>query len=336
MTAVEAIGKRAKPRRPLYLASPGDTLALTEEAENLLDGHWPASPSALLALADAKRRDLATMLLYRACHRGGNGAFLERAARLPGGLAPVATPIRLLIVPGFLFAEHPELALDGTLICGVAERLGVEAEVLPIESRGISATNAKHLAERLSGPFDRPTWLITISKGTSDARAAMQLLGGWPRALSGWLDLSGIFSGTPIADWWTEETVKRWLMRALFGAVNLPFGTLLEMRRDAAIWRDPVVPPARERLIHVLGFPPPDRVEPRMVRNYRRLYLEHGPNDGFTPLTTAFDYPGRLFPVWGADHLMRLPDVSGLVYRLIHLAAAVEAGLIPPTGKVDR
>ena len=32
------------------------------------------------------------------------------------------------------------------------------------------------------------------------------------------------------------------------------------------------------------------------------------------------------YPVWGADHLMRLPDLSGLVYRIIHMAAAIEAG----------
>ena len=328
MTA-ETVTKPAKPRWPLYLASPGDSLALAEEADAFLQRHWPARPRDLLALAGMERPDFATMLLYRACHRGENGAFLDATARLAGGLTPLPAPIHLLIVPGFLFAEHPELAIDGALIRNIAERLGATAEILPIESRGVSAVNATHLAERLAAPSDRPTWMLSISKGTSDARAALQLLGGWPASLGGWIDISGIFAGTPIADWWTEETVKRWLMRALFGVTNLPFGTLLEMRRDATIWRDPVHPPTREHLIHVLGFPPPARIEPRMMRNYRRLYAEFGPNDGFTPLVDAFDYPGRLYPVWGADHLMRLPDLSQLIYRVIHIAAAVETGSIP-------
>jgi hypothetical protein len=87
-----------------------------------------------------------------------------------------------------------------------------------------------------------------------------------------------------------------------------------------------VTPPSPDRLIHVLGFPPPWRVEPRMLRNYRRLLAAFGPNDGFTPLVDAFDYPGRIYPIWGADHLMRLPDLAGVIYRIIHMAAAIESG----------
>jgi hypothetical protein len=328
MTTATAIRKPPKPRRPLYLAAPIDSIALGEEAEALLHQHPRATAKELVALAGNTRSDLATMLLYRACRRGENGAFLERMSHLPSSQAPLATQIRLLIVPGFLFAEHPELAIDGALIRDIATRLGAEAEIVDVNSRGVSQTNGELLAEQLRSPANRPTWMLSISKGTTDARAAFDRLGGWPETLSGWIDVSGIFSGTPIADWWTEETVRRWLVRALFGLTNLPFGTLLEMRRDAAIWRRPVTPPERDRLIHVLGFPPPWCIEPRMARNYRRLLAEFGPNDGFTPLADAFDYPGRLYPVWGADHLMRLPDLASLVYRIIHMAAAVEAGTL--------
>jgi hypothetical protein len=266
------------------------------------------------------------MLLYRTCHKGDNGAFLDRLSRMPSGPAPLAAPIRILIVPGFLFAEHPELAIDGKLIRDIGVRLGARAEIVDIDSRGVSGANGALLARRLAEGAHQPTWMFSISKGTSDARAALHHLGGWPRMLAGWVDLSGIFSGTPIADWWTEETVRRWLLKALFGINNLPFGTLMEMRRDAPIWQCPVTPPSPDRLIHVLGFPPPWRVEPRMLRNYRRLLAAFGPNDGFTPLVDAFDYPGRIYPIWGADHLMRLPDLAGVIYRIIHLAAAIESG----------
>lgn len=325
MTVAAEPSKRPKPRRPLYLAAPSDSIALTQEADDLLQRHWPISAPKLLSLAGDTRPDLATMLLYRACYQGENGIFLNKATRLPTGLAPLPTPIRLLIVPGFLFTEHPELAIDGTLIRDIAARLGAEVEIVDINSRGISDQNGRILAERLREPSSVPLWMLSISKGTSDARAALHQLDGWPSALKGWLDVSGIFSGTPIADWWTQESVKRWLLRALFGLNNLPFGTLLEMRRDAPIWRTQVTPPARDRLIHVLGFPPPWRIEPRIASNYRRLFPRFGPNDGFTPLADAFEYPGRIYPIWGADHLMRLPDLAGLIYRLIHLASTIEA-----------
>jgi hypothetical protein len=328
MTTATATRKPTRLRRPLYMATPLDTVALTDEAERLLEQHWPLSAKELIALAGPERADLATMLLLRACYRGANGGFMEQVERLPRGMAPLATPIRLLIVPAFLFAEHPELAIDGALIKEIADRLGVETEILPIDSRGVGADNGAVLAEHLRRPSNKPTWLLSISKGTSDVRAAFLQMGGWPPQLSGWLDVAGIYSGTPIADWWTEEMVKRWLVKVLFGFNNLPFEILLEMRQDAPLWHAPVVPPSPDRLVHVLGFPPPWCVEPRMERNYRRLLATDGPNDGLTPLANAFDYPGRLVPVWGADHFMRLPDLAGLIYRTIHMAAAIEAGTL--------
>src|SRR5262245_5204206 len=219
LTWATADGGR-RPRRPFYPSTPQDSVALAEEAEAILAEAWPADPRKLLALAGPGRPDLATMLLYRACHRGENGAFLGRLATMPVGPAP----IRILIVPGFLFAEHPELAIDGKLIRDIARRLGAEAEIADVDSRGLSDANGKRLAARLVEGEQRPTWMFSLSKGTSDARAALHHLGGWPRGLAGWVDLSGIFSGTPIADWWTDETVRRWLLKAFFGVNNLPFG----------------------------------------------------------------------------------------------------------------
>jgi len=328
MNTATVARKSARLRKPLYMATPTDSVALAKEAEDLLRKNWPLTAKELVALAGPDRADLATMLLLRACYRGENGAFIEQVEWLPRGRAPLAAPIRLLIVPAFLFAEHPELAIDGELIRDIADRLGAETEILPIESRGIGAANGRVLADHLHRTSDKPTWLLSISKGTSDVRAAFHQLGGWPVNLSGWLDVCGIYSGTPIADWWTEEMVKRWLAKMFCGFNDLPFDILLEMRRDAPIWQSPVVPPAANRLVHVLGFPPPWCVEPRMERNYRRLLATDGPNDGLTPLVNAFDYPGRLVPVWGADHFMRLPDLAGLIYRTIHMAAAIEAGKI--------
>jgi hypothetical protein len=313
-------------RRPLYPSAPQDSVALAEEADAVLAESRPADARQVLALAPPDRPELATMLLYRACHRGENGVFLNRFATPSARPAPHVQPVRILIVPGFLFAEHPELAIDGKLVLSIAARLGVEAEIAEIDSRGTVEANGALVAGRLSESSGVPTWMFSISKGTSDARAALNHMGGWPSTLAGWVDLSGIFSGTPIADWWTEETARRWLLKALFGINNLPFRALLEMRRDSPIWQRPVTPPSPDRLIHVLGFPPPWRVEPRMLRNYRRLLSMSGPNDGFTPLVDAFDYPGRLYPIWGADHLMRLPDLTVVVDRIIHMAAAVESG----------
>jgi hypothetical protein len=325
MSSLALTKKQPRQWRSLYPSKPLDSIVLAEEAQALFERSGAVDVRRLLAQIPTDRPELATMLLYQACRMGANGAFLNELERLPAGPAPLQGPLRILIVPGFLFAEHPELALDGKLIQGIAERLGASAEVLDINSRGTCDANGQTIAQRLSNTDVRDrVWMFSVSKGTADARAALYQLGGWPAGLAGWIDVSGIFSGSPIADWWSEDLVRRWLLRTFFGLNNLPFAALLEMRRDAPIWQQSVIPPTPDRLIHILGFPPPWRVEPRMVQNYRRLLATHGPNDGFTPLCEALGYPGRIYPIWGADHLMRLPDLATVIYRLIHLAACIE------------
>jgi hypothetical protein len=39
----------------------------------------------------------------------------------------------------------------------------------------------------------------------------------------------------------------------------------------------------------------------------------------------CFDYPGRIFPVWGTDHFMRIPDLAALLYKLMQFIGAVES-----------
>jgi hypothetical protein len=102
------------------------------------------------------------------------------------------------------------------------------------------------------------------------------------------------------------------------------FDKIEELRTDSSLWRLPVEPPSPERLVHVLGFPPSWSIDMRLARHYLRLRENFGPNDGLTPLTDCFDYPGRIFPVWGADHFMRIPDLSALIYKLFHFISAVE------------
>ena len=59
----------------------------------------------------------------------------------------------------------------------------------------------------------------------------------------------------------------------------------------------------------------------RISHHYKWLARHHGPNDGIIPLTECLAYPGRLVPVWGADHFMRTPDLARLIYRLARYVA---------------
>lgn len=314
-------------RRPFFLSAPGDALAFEAEAEVMLDRLWPCSAKQLVLAAGSQRHDLALALLYRACFRGPNGEFLRQVARLPNGLAPLNRAVRVLIVPGLNFRQHPEMGADGRLLADIARRLGAKAEILEVNPRGAVSANGAMIAERLARLNDEPVWLISVSKGSADLRAAYSLIGRWPKGVSGWINLSGIFQGTPHADRVTQSAFRHWLHRTLLRLGGAAFDNIEELRTDSPLWRLPVAPPSPERMVHVLGFPPSWSVEMRFARYYLRLRENFGPNDGLTPLTECFDYPGRIFPVWGADHFMRNPDLSVLIYKLFHFISAVEGKL---------
>jgi hypothetical protein len=311
-------------RRPYFLSAPQDVLALQAQAEDMLDRLMPCSPERLVLAAGRERHDLALMLLYRACYRGPNGDFLRQVAGLPAGPAPLQSAVRIMIVPGLNFRAHPEMGADGRLVNDIAARLGAKAEIIDINPRGAVSANAAIIAERLRRLSNEPVWLVSISKGTADLRAAFGLLGGWPKGVSGWVNLSGVFQGTPIADRITRAPWRRWLNRSLLTIGGVYFHNVGEMRTDSPLWQLPVQPPSSERMVHVLGFPPSWSIEMRLARHYQRLREGFGPNDGVTPLRECFDYPGRIYPVWGADHFMRVPDVAILIYKLLHFINAVE------------
>jgi hypothetical protein len=311
-------------RRPYFLSAPQDGLALQAQAEDMLDRLMPCSPERLVLAAGRERHDLALMLLYRACYRGPNGDFLRQVAGLPAGPAPLQSAVRIMIVPGLNFRAHPEMGADGRLVNDIAARLGAKAEIIDINPRGAVSANAAIIAERLRRLSNEPVWLVSISKGTADLRAAFGLLGGWPKGVSGWVNLSGVFQGTPIADRITRAPWRRWLNRSLLTIGGVYFHNVGEMRTDSPLWQLPVQPPSSERMVHVLGFPPSWSIEMRLARHYQRLREGFGPNDGVTPLRECFDYPGRIYPVWGADHFMRVSDVAILIYKLLHFINAVE------------
>jgi hypothetical protein len=311
-------------RPPFYLAAPGDVVALEAEAETILDQLLPCSAKELLLGAGRQRPDLNVMLLYRACFRGANGVFVKQTEAISSKHARLGGPVRVIIAPGLNFRKHPEMGADGRLLADIAARVGAKAEILDVAPRGAASANGAAIAERLLRLNDEPVWLVSISKGTADARAAFTLIGHWPKGVSGWINLSGVFQGTPVADRITNSTLLRLASRMLLTISGVAFDKIEEMRTDSPLWSLPLKPPTPERMVHVLGFPPAWSIEMRIAHHYRRLSETFGPNDGLAPLVDCFDYPGRIFPVWGADHFMRIPDLAALLYKLMQFIGSVE------------
>jgi hypothetical protein len=304
-------------RRPYYLSAPGDVLALETEAEAILDLSNGSPVRSLLECARLSH-DLATMVLYRHCFRGENGEFLRRVDGLRALDAPLRHKVRVLVVPGMHFLSHPETGADGRLVIEIGRRLGADVSVVQTDPRGATASNGAMIAGLLPQLLGQPHWVVSVSKGTADLRAALCETGGWPTGILGWVNLSGLFQGSPVADRFTGPGVKALAMRTLASAAGHVSRDIKQLRTDSPLWNKLIEPPTPDCLIHVVGFPPSWSIEMRIARHYRWLSEHFGPNDGIIPLIDCFDYPGRIYPIWGADHFMRVPDLARFIYLLFH------------------
>lgn len=294
---------------------------LEATADHLLEGAEQSAIENLLKDASLSH-DLKTMLLYRACFHGENGEFLNKVGEIPVPHQPVGAGARLLIVPGMNFDNHPETGASGELVETIGQRLGFDVTMLKIKSLGSATENATLLERQLPTQREKPAWVVTLSKGTADFRGALNRLGGWPDWLSGWINLSGVFQGTPVANRLTDSRDMRTLaLRALIAVGGLVARGIAEMRTDSVLWANAVTPPHPDRLLHVIGYPPTWTIEMRISHHYKWLAANHGPSDGVIPLKECLEYPGRIYPVWGADHFMRGPELARLVYKLLHYVA---------------
>jgi hypothetical protein len=203
----------------------------------------------------------------------------------------------------------------------VAERLGLPVVTVPLASTGRLAENAGLLVEWLAATRDRPLVLVSVSKGGSDVKAALQR----PDAAAafahvrGWINLCGILDGTPMAEWLLSPN---WLARAnrfVYRIRGRSLDFLQEMQRlPGSPLAAPLVLPPHLRTIHVLGFPLLAHLRNGLVRRSHARLAAFGPNDGSLLLSDVVRWPGQLCPVWGADHYLQpREDVRSLLGALL-------------------
>ena len=218
-----------------------------------------------------------------------------------------ALDVEIVIVPGAFYKEKPDTGADGRIILESARRLGIATAIVPLHSFGPVAENAALLADWLRQRTNRPVVLVSHSKGTTEIRhlLARPDAADLFRHVHAWIDLSGLFLGTPIIDWLRRHRVNWWLVRLLFWWKGFALSALNEISRDACPpWPGALDAAPRMDVIHVVGFPLERHLTmPIVRRGYRRL-SPLGPNDGTVLLEDVFALPGRVYPVWGADHYL--------------------------------
>jgi hypothetical protein len=271
------------------------------------------SVPAALAEAAATREDLdeATTRMYRSvCESQRHGAFIASIGermRQPRSAAPPAGA-RLVIVPGAFYRENPRSGADGHVVRGEAERIGWPVDTIPLASSGSTAENARAICDWLSAQDGSPLVLVSVSKGGSDLKFALARPDAARafRHVACWINLCGILDGTPLSEWLLSWQAEAALSRLYYRML----GVSVDFVRDLA--REPGGPLDFElelaphmQLISIVGFPQRRHMTSGLGRRCYDRMARHGPNDGVIVLADVCAQPGLLYPVWGADHLLR-------------------------------
>lgn len=300
-----------------------DDIAVKEVAEKFSDR--VGTPEAVAEITREHGVEIATAALYHYFRNHRDKAFNADIESLPASRFTATRKIKLLIVPGLFYEEHPELGGDGSLVAEVAARNGFEVERIRTRSRGSIQRNILLLEKHLSQESHPEVWLVSFSRGSAEVRSYLQSTDRLPPNLRGWINVSGIVAGTALADDKLSSPLKRLWYRMLCACARIDYTLLEELCSRHALWQKDLHLPAAFHVIHVAGFPLAGHVHARLYGKHRIL-SKTGPNDGVTSLSDFLGFPGSVYPVWGGDHFSRFSNVSSYVYRLCWYIQKLEKG----------
>jgi len=227
----------------------------------------------------------------------------------------------LIIVPGAFYRENPRSGADGRILREQAERLGCQTGIIPIASRGFLKQNGRIICDWLLEHQEQPVILASLSKGGADVKLAM----AEPDAadafknVTAWVNLCGILSGTPMAEWLLSRNPAALLNRLYYTLRGQGLGFLRDLGHGFGRPLDfELQLPEHIRMVTIAGFPLREHMTTALARRCHRRLTHLGPNDGSLILSDVCALPGLLYPIWGADHYLRpQTDVNQLVLGVL-------------------
>jgi hypothetical protein len=310
------------------------------------DAYTELTVPVLCDIAAREGCDFATALLYhRLTQSPKHGPFIRGIDAQSAGDCQGLRDATLAIVPGACWAEYPHTGADGQRLRAIAGELGIPTELIPVRSFGALADNARIIADWLRQHRSRPVVLVSLSKGAADAKYALARpeTADAFRHVAVWIDLSGIQFGSLLVGWWQAQWYRRWPLRLLCWYQGYQYRHLQEVdRRPGGMLDFDLQLPEHLQVVHLVGFPLVGGTDARDTGHdnpaqssasslscklarltYRRL-SPFGPNDaGGNLLGDVVRLPGKIYPVWNADHYLNPTwDIRPLIARVLHWASA--------------
>jgi len=254
--------------------------------------------------------DEATARLYRSvCESEPHRGFIETVEHLMWESARAAPPdTTLVIVPAAFYRENPRSGADGHIVRAQAETLGWKVDSIPLASDGSTLANASTISDYLTAHRSGRIVLVSLSKGASDLKVAL----AQPSAaqvferVAAWINLCGILDGTPLSEWLLSWQVEAALSRLYYRMLGITVDFVRDLRREQGGPLDfPLRLPGHLQLVSIVGFALRKHMTSGLGRRCYDRVAPHGPNDGVIVLSDVCAQPGLIYPIWGADHLLR-------------------------------
>lgn len=304
----------------LYGAPPVDEVRLAGQARPFVQALRGQVPDAaqLRALSDQHGTDLATMVFYEAVRASDdNREFIRGVQAQPVAPSQAPNGVKLFILPALFYRERPEVGGDGAHIADVARACGIQAELIPTQSKGGVTANAPLIRDALKAETADRIWLLSLSKGGAELRHVFQHYAeDIPlERIETWLNVGGLPRGCHLIDLMFDNAMRRVRTRALCSVTGVAYHGLEEFRTTHRLWQTGFTLADSIRVVNVVGTPLLSHMQKALLGRYSRL-RHLGPNDGLVLLPEALWLPGHIYPVWGADHFFRSTQISPLLYRL--------------------
>jgi hypothetical protein len=305
-------------------SAPIDEVDLADIASRIVDEHRfsPERPKEVIEVCKAFDDNVAAAVLYQYLSENMHAAFIADIDSRPAKKFYAEGKTKLLVVPGFFYEEHTDIGAGGDVVLAAGAACGFEVDRIALSSLGKASENVDLLRVALEREQHPDVWLVSFSKAAAEVRLLMQQMGDrFPKNIRGWISVSGTLGGSPLATIRFQSPLHELFYGAIFRSLGTRLEVIRELRHDHEYWQDEFVAPNAMQCIHIVGVPLLSHVQPILVPKHQFL-SEYGVNDGISLLEDTMEAPGHLYPIWGADHFLRTPALSPLLYRLLHFAAS--------------
>jgi hypothetical protein len=323
-----------------------DEVQLLARAAEEVGGYGGCVPDQAMLQSLVKERgiELATAILYQSIVAStAHGPFMRAVDTESATPLTVPSRVRLLVVPALYYQELPQYGGDGQAIAAIAQACGLRVTIAPLLSKGSLSDNAAIVWETLCRIEAEDILLLSLSVGGGEVRIMLADHVGSPQLerLVGWINICGLVRGVPLATQLLRNPLRRLHAQAICKMIGLDFGLVRELDPAHDFWQRMIVLPSTWRaatlpVVNLIGVPLHSHVQQRSLFKRYGWMQAWGPNDGMSLLRDLIVEPGLIYPLWGADHYFRTPQVSPLLYRLFRYVRREWARELPMESELAR